>query len=65
MGLTVKLTASLEHWLLVNEPETFVLVEFGHLECFTDEMKERYLKWIQTDEGKEYLKGGSKYHDPR
>lgn len=65
MGISVKLTASLEHWLLINEPETFVLVGFGHLECFTDDMKERYLAWVQTDEGREYLKGGSKYHDPR
>lgn len=65
MGISVKLTASLEHWLLMNEPETFVLVGFGHLECFTDDMKERYLLWVQTDEGKQYLKGGSKYHDPR
>lgn len=65
MGIGCKLTASLEHWLLTNEPETFVLVGFGHIEAMTDDMKERYYEWVQTDEGKEYLKGGSKYHDPR
>ena len=61
----VKMTASMEHWLFTNEPEKFVLIGFGHLELFTEEMKEKYLAWCQTDEGKEYLVGGSKYHDPR
>ena len=65
MAIGCKLTASLEHWLAVNEPEAFVLISFGHIELFTDEMKGRYIKWLQTDEGKEYLVGGSKYHDPR
>lgn len=65
MAIGCKLTASLEHWLAVNEPEAFVLISFGHIELFTDEMKVRYIKWLQTDEGKEYLVGGSKYHDPR
>lgn len=61
----VKLTASLEHWLFVNDPKTLVLVGFGHLECFTDEMKAKYLAWVQTEEGRSYLKGGKNYHDPR
>ena len=65
MGIGCKLTASLEHWLLLNEPETFVLVGFGHIEAMTDDMVQRYYKWLQTDEAKEYLVGGSKYHDPR
>ena len=61
----VKLTASLEHWLYVNEPDVFVLIGFGHVELFTDEMKKRYLEWCGTEEGKSYLKGGANYHDPR
>lgn len=61
----VKLTASLEHWLFVNEPQLLVLIGFGHLECFTDEMKAKYLAWVQTEEGRSYLKGGANYHDPR
>lgn len=65
MGIGVRLTASLEHWLLTNEPKAFVLIGFGHIECMTDDMKERYYQWLQTDEAKEYLKGGSKYHEPR
>ena len=65
MAIGCKLTASLEHWLAVNEPETFVLVCFGHIELFTDDMKERYLEWCKTDEGKSYLVGGKNYHEPR
>ena len=41
MAIGFKLTASLEHWLAVNEPEAFVLISFGHVELFTDEMKQR------------------------
>ena len=65
MAIGCKLTASLEHWLVTNEPEVFVLISFGHIELFTEDMNKRYMAWLQTDEGKEYLVGGSKYHDPR
>jgi len=65
MAIGCKLTASLEHWLAVNEPEAFALISFGHIELFTDEMKQRYLDWVITDEAREYLAGGSKYHEPR
>lgn len=62
----VKLTASLEHWLVENNHmDILPLLAFGHLELFTDEMKEEYLKWVATDEGKRYLVGGDLYHDPR
>ena len=65
MAIGCKLTASLEHWLVANEPKTFVLVGFGHIEAMTDDMKKRYLEWVQTEEGKSYLVGGVNYHDPR
>ena len=62
----VKITASLEHWLIANgELKIYPLIKFGHVELFTDDMKKRYLEWVQTGEAKEYLVGGSKYHDPR
>ncbi len=60
----VKLTLSLSQWLLKNHPEKLMLITFGHLEEFTDEMAKEYLEWCQTDEGKQYLKGGNKYKEP-
>lgn len=61
----VKLTASMEKWLWDNHRELLPLIKFGHLEEFTDEMKEKYLTWCQTEEGKSYLEGGANYHEPR
>ena len=57
----VKLTKSLEHWLLVNHKELLPAIMLGHVELFTEEMQIAYLEWCQTDDGKQYLKGGSKY----
>lgn len=59
----VKLTQSLEHWLTENHRDIIGLIMFGHIELFTEEMKKEYLEWVQTDEGKQYLVGGSKYKD--
>lgn len=59
----VKLTQSLEQWLFENHREIIPLIMFGHAELFTDEMQEQYLAWCQTGEGKQYLKGGSKYKE--
>jgi hypothetical protein len=36
---------------------------FGHVELFTEEMQKEYLSWCQTEDGKQYLKGGSKYKE--
>lgn len=57
----VQLTQSLSHWLFEHHREKMVLILFGHTELLTDEMWDEYIKWCQTDEGKQYLKGGSKY----
>ena len=57
----VKLTQSLQQWLFRNHPELIALIMFGHVELFTPEMQQEYLAWCRTDEGREYLKGGSKY----
>jgi hypothetical protein len=57
----VKLSQSLRHWLAVNHPSRFALILFGHVELFTENMQKEYLEWCQTSEGKQYLKGGSKY----
>ena len=59
----VKLTQSLAVWLMKNHRDKYTLITFGHLEEFTDEMKEEYMEWVKTEEGRSYLKGGSNY-DP-
>ena len=65
MAIGVKLTASLEHFLLVRYPKEFATISLGHIEDFTDEMQKDYIKWVQTDEGRSYLEGGENYHEPR
>lgn len=58
----VRMTESLQHWLWDNGyRQEMVLIGFGHLECFTEEMQKEYLKWLQTEEGQKYLKGGTEY----
>lgn len=58
----VELTQSLSHWLFENGyQKECVLIMFGHTEYLTKEMYSRYIEWCGTDEGKQYLKGGSKY----
>lgn len=56
-----RLTQSLSHWLWENHRDIIGLLMLGHLELFTDEMEKEYLEWCLTDEGRQYLKGGSKY----
>ena len=58
-----KFTASMEAWLLKYHKELIVPLIFGHTELLTEELTKEYLKWCQTEEGKEYLKGGSKYKE--
>lgn len=60
----VILTASLKKWLFDNHRDKIPLIMLGHVELFTDEMKQKYLEWCQTEEGKKYLEGGSEYHEP-
>lgn len=59
----VKLTQSLSKWLFDNHRDIIPLIMLGHLELFTEEMQEQYLAWCATDDGKQYLKGGSKYKE--
>ena len=59
----VKLTKSLEHWLFTNHRDIIVLILLGHTELFTEDMQKEYLAWCKTDEGRQYLKGGSKYEE--
>ena len=57
------LTQSMETWLWKYHREKLALILFGHLEIFTDEMAREYAEWCLTDEGRQYLEGGSEY-DP-
>ena len=58
-----KVTQSLAQWVLENHCDLLPLIMFGHIELLTEEMLEQYLAWCQTDEGKQYLEGGSKYKE--
>lgn len=57
----VKLTQSLSQWLFDNHRDKIALIMFGHTELLTDEMWNEYIEWCKTDEGRQHLKGGSKY----
>ena len=59
----VRLTQSLKEWLWQHHREMLPLILSGHVELFTPEMKQQYLEWCQTEEGRQYLKGGSKYKE--
>jgi len=55
------MTQSMEVWLATYHRDLLVPLMFGHLELFTDELAREYADWCQTEEGRQYLKGGSKY----
>lgn len=59
----VKLTQSMAEWLWRNHREIMPLIMFGHLELFTEEMGREYIAWCKTEDGRQYLKGGSKYKE--
>lgn len=59
----IKLTQSLEHWLWENHRDKIALIMMGHTELFTSDMQREYLEWCKTEDGKQYLKGGSKYKE--
>lgn len=58
-----KMTQSFSAWCLKFHPEIYSLLWFGHNELFTKEIQQEYIDWVQTDEGRQYLKGGSKYKE--
>lgn len=59
----VKLTHSLREFLWLYHRDITVALMFGHVEKFTEEIKREYLEWCKTEEGRQYLKGGSKYKE--
>lgn len=59
----VKLTQSLREWLWRKHKDKLALIMFGHTELLTEEMYKEYIEWCKTEEGEQYLKGGSKYEN--
>ncbi len=59
----IKLTQSLSHWLFEKHKDKLVPIMFGHTELLTEEMWDEYIEWCKTEDGKQYLEGGSKYND--
>jgi hypothetical protein len=59
----IRLTQSLREWLWRNHRKIIAQVMLGHAELITDEMWAEYLAWCKTEDGKQYLKGGSKYKE--
>lgn len=59
----VRLTQSMQEWLWRNHRDIITLIQLGHVELITDEMQREYIAWCQTEEGAQYLKGGSKYDE--
>ena len=59
----VRLTQSLAQWLYENHKDKIGLIMLGHTELLTDEMWDEYIEWCKTDDGMQYLKGGSKYKE--
>lgn len=57
------MTQSFEVWVFTYHKDLFVPLMFGHTEVLTEELSKEYIEWCKSDEGKQYLEGGSKY-DP-
>ena len=57
----MKLTQSFAQYVWQFHKDKFSLIMFGHMELITEDMYNDYIAWCQTDDGKQYLKGGSKY----
>lgn len=60
----VLLTQSLKEFLKRKGMlEELVLLDFGHTDVMTEELATEYLEWVQTPEGRSYLKGGENYDE--
>ena len=59
-----KLTESLKQFLVKKYPGIIGLVMLGHSELLTPEVRNEYLEWCKTDEGRSYLEGGENYKEP-
>lgn len=44
----VKFVGGLDKFLTEKYPKEFVLISFGHMELFTEEMQKEYLEWYKN-----------------
>ena len=58
-----KLTQSLKKYLENYHRDIIIPLTFGHTELLTQEIWGEYVDWCRTDEGIQYLKGGTKYNE--
>ena len=58
----VTMTQSMEQFLWRFHRDKMVLILLGHTELFTEEIGKEYVAWCRSEEGHEYLAGGSKYN---
>ena len=58
-----RMTQSMAQFLFQFHRDKLALIMMGHLELYTDEINKEYFEWLETDEGKSYLKGGSNYKE--
>jgi hypothetical protein len=61
----VRLTESLIQWLWRYDKTLLAPIMLGRVELMTDEMWDQYIEWCKTEEGRQYLQGGSKYKEPQ
>lgn len=57
------LTPALMQFLFTCHRDLLLPITFGQLRYFTDEIREEYIRWRETEEGKKYLPGGECYYD--
>lgn len=60
----VRLTESLRQFLARKYLKELPLIALGHVELITENMKEEYIAWCETEEGRSYLEGGINYKEP-
>lgn len=64
VSLMIKPTLSLAKFFEIKGlKKELTLLYFGHAEVFTPELEREYTEWVQTDEGRSYLKGGTNYKE--
>ena len=62
--MNVIMTESLKQFFWKFHRKELALVLMGHTELVTEYWDE-YTEWCLTDEGKQYLQGGSLYKEPK